>query len=73
MLVEADGSTSHDPTVIFYPIRIGRLTYNIYDTPGINPDTIGSNPIARLIPHLQGEVNFVLNPSSSSCHYNNGT
>ncbi|KIM72515.1 hypothetical protein PILCRDRAFT_16068 [Piloderma croceum F 1598] len=60
MLTEADGLTSHDPAAIFYPITIGQSTYNIYDTPGIDPKTIGSNPIAHLVPHLQGDIDLFI-------------
>jgi hypothetical protein len=60
MLTEADGLTSHDPTMNFHPITIGRSTYNIYDTPGIDPDAMESDPIAHLVPHLQGKVGLLV-------------
>jgi hypothetical protein len=60
MLTEAEGSTSHDPTAIFHPITISQSTYNIYDTPGIDPNTIGSDPIAHFVPHLQGDVGLLV-------------
>ena len=43
-----------------YPIPIGELVYNVYDTPGLNALELGTDPVTKLIRDMQDGVNLLV-------------
>ena len=43
-----------------YPIPIGELVYNVYDTPGLDALELGSDPVTKLIKDMHGGVDLLV-------------
>ena len=55
-VLEATGTRS----CTAYPIRIGELVYNIYDTPGLGALGLGTDKVTRLIRDMHDDVNLLV-------------